>query len=137
MSVKDPGVAAFLGKCTASIAKIAQELEDDLKEPALAEVFPKKNHVTFAEHELEGFIWSLARRPAGDAKRLTPRQSEIYLLNKAGKSYSEMAIALKLKESTVAKTMQLMYDKLDVHSEVALAACNVLLSVEPRKERTV
>ena len=66
-----------------------------------------------------------------------PRESEIYLLNKAGKSYSEMAIALKLKESTVAKALQRMYDKLDVHSEAALATCNVVLSVEPRKERTV
>ena len=134
MSAKDPGVTAFLGKCSGMLAKIVRNLGKDLKAPALAKAFPKGNSVTFAEHESEGSVWTLGRRPAGELQELTRLESRIYLCVKAGLSNKEIGTALGLEETTVAAYLHDMFKRFRIHSRTALAACSVLLDVdEPQK----
>ena len=133
MSAKDPGVTAFLGRCSTMLRRVAKQLGKELKASALKEAFPNGNHITFAEHELDGCVWTLNRRPAGQLQQLTRLESKIYLCVKAGLSNKETAKAIDRKESTVAAYLRRMHKKLCVHSRTALAECSVsLTSTRPR-----
>jgi DNA-binding NarL/FixJ family response regulator len=82
-----------------------------------------------ARLRMHGFVYVVARFPAHTLDSLTSRQRQVAKLAAAGGSLDDIADQLRLSRASIAKHLQKVYAKLQVHRRAALASMMVGLAL--------